>query len=83
MDSHFSACVQPTECCNPAGADLQRDCMIHAERHAVIPFEGEEHWMSPKASDNWGAHSNVLKREDSLGNLLRLRRASSATRAHV
>ncbi len=25
--------------------------MLHAERHAVIPFEGEEHWKSPKASD--------------------------------
>jgi len=47
----FNVCVQPSECSKPSGASIQRDCMLHADRHAVIPFEGEEHWQSPKASD--------------------------------
>ncbi len=59
-EKHFFVCVQPTECTNPAGAELQRDCMVHAERHAVIPFEGESTWTSPEASDNWGPHYHNL-----------------------
>lgn len=44
-------CVQPTVCANPADEATKRDCIVHADRYAVIPFVGEATWTSPKASE--------------------------------
>jgi len=55
-EHHFFACVQPAECTNPVGVAAKRECILHAERHAVIPFAGESTWKSPEASADWGPH---------------------------
>jgi len=37
----------------------QRECIMHADRHVVIPFSGQSTWTSPSASDPY--YSGILK----------------------
>lgn len=49
-EADYRVCAQPTECSYPANEAIKQDCIIHADRHALLPFTGEASWNSPKAS---------------------------------
>jgi hypothetical protein len=55
----FSACIAATDCAHPATEAAQRECIMHADRHVVIPFSGQSTWTSPSASDPY--YSGILK----------------------
>jgi hypothetical protein len=40
-DCEIGPCVAPTACYQPEG-ELRRDCVLHPDRYAAIPFEGSE-----------------------------------------
>ena len=44
-------CIPPSDCSYPADKASQLECIVHADRHAIIPFSGHSSWTSPKASD--------------------------------
>lgn len=39
--------VAGTACANPRDEAQRRDCMLHADRYAVLPFRGEATWERP------------------------------------
>jgi hypothetical protein len=49
-EADYRVCAQPTECSYPANGAIKQDCIIHADRHALLPFTGEATWNASKAS---------------------------------
>lgn len=54
-------CVQPTVCANPPDEATKRDCIVHADRYAVIPFVGEatNSWRNPETGYSDMLHSRI------------------------
>ncbi len=47
----FVSCSAPTECFRPSSPASHQECIVHGDRHAIIPFSGESSWTSPRASN--------------------------------
>ncbi|PZR72785.1 MAG: hypothetical protein DLM73_12285 [Chthoniobacterales bacterium] len=47
----FVICIPPSDCSYPTDETSRLECIVHSDRHAIIPFSGESSWTSPRASD--------------------------------